>query len=180
MRHFFRAEDWVPFPVETVFAFFANPANLPALMPRWQRARVEEVKLIAPALSPGNVLLPIAAGAGSLITITFCPLPLLPLRLPWDAVIVEFEWNRTFCDDQWPRGPFHYWRHRHTVTPQVESGISGTRVADDLEYELPLGVLGDIANRIFVGRQIHGIFAYRRRRLLELLAAPRAATPEFS
>ena len=176
MQSRFRVEHWVPFPPEVVFAFFANPANLPALMPPWQKARVEEVILVAPPLLPDDPPRPFAAGAGSRMTITFCPVPLLPLRLPWDAVITDFEWNRTFCDEQRPRGPFHYWRHRHTITPEAKGATAGTRVADDLEYELPLGLLGDIANKILVARQIRGIFAYRQGRLLELLTAPAART----
>ena len=43
MRHPFAAEQWLPYPVELVFAFFANPQNLPRLMPAWQKARIEEI-----------------------------------------------------------------------------------------------------------------------------------------
>ncbi len=64
MRHTFQSEQWVPYPRERVFAFFADPANLPPLMPAWQRARVEKA--------------PDAAGEGSLITISFRPVPFFP------------------------------------------------------------------------------------------------------
>ncbi len=40
MRHTFQTEQWLPFPVELVFAFFAYPENLPRLMPAWQKARI--------------------------------------------------------------------------------------------------------------------------------------------
>jgi ligand-binding SRPBCC domain-containing protein len=171
MRHFFRTEHWVPYPVETVFAFFANPANLPRLMPAWQRARVEKAIYVLPPALAREQARPFAAGTGSRITISFRPVPLLPLRVPWDAVIADFAWNRSFCDEQRPRGPFHYWRHLHTVTREEQGAIEGTRVLDDLEYELPLRMFGDAANSMFVARQIRAIFAFRQKRLAELLAS---------
>jgi len=174
MRHRFHGQQWLASPIERVFAFFANPANLPRLMPAAQKARVEEAILVAPSALAGEQVRPVAAGTGSRITISFRPVPPLPLRMPWDAVIVDFEWNLTFCDEQRPRGPFHYWRHRHTVTPEAQGGIAGTRIDDDVEYELPLGVLGDAANSIFVARQIRAIFDFRQKRLVELLAGARS------
>ena len=48
MRHFFQAEQWLPYPIETVFAFFANPENLPPLMPAWQKARIEKLSIVPP------------------------------------------------------------------------------------------------------------------------------------
>jgi len=170
MRHRFHGQQWLALPIESVFAFFANPANLPRLMPEWQNARVDEAIFVAPPALAYEQERPRVAGTGSRITISFRPLPLLPLRMRWDAEIVDFEWNVTFCDEQRPRGPFRYWRHRHTVTPEAQHGISGTRIADDVEYELPLGLLGDAANIIFVARQIRAIFDFRQKRLVELFA----------
>ena len=48
MRHRFQTEQWVPYSLERVFAFFADPGNLPPLMPVWQRARVEGANYVAP------------------------------------------------------------------------------------------------------------------------------------
>jgi hypothetical protein len=47
MVHRFTAGQWLPYPVPFVFAFLADPHNLPGLMPAWQKARVEELKLVA-------------------------------------------------------------------------------------------------------------------------------------
>jgi ligand-binding SRPBCC domain-containing protein len=153
MRHTFQSEQWVPYPRERVFAFFADPANLPPLMPRWQHARVEKV--------------PDAAGVGSLITISFRPVPLLPVRLEWDALITEFRWNDFFCDEQ-RRGPFKYFRHCHRIREER----NGTVVSDHVEYELPFGVLGDVAHSVMMKRQIRSLFRHRQKMLpilLELL-----------
>jgi hypothetical protein len=75
-------EQWVPFPVERVFLFFANPENLPRIMPPSTGARNLKVLLARPVSFPaeGNFTQPIA-GEGSQIVTSFRALPFLPIRL---------------------------------------------------------------------------------------------------
>ena len=167
MRHHFQAEQWLPFPVELVFAFFANPENLPRLMPTWQKARIEEASIAPPPPNPQR-LRGVAAGAGTRMTISFRPFPFSPIRVPWDAEITEFAWNDHFCDVQ-HRGPFAFWHHCHHVTAETRNGQPGALLRDELEYELPLGILGEIAQRIAGKAQLNYIFHYRQRRTAELL-----------
>jgi len=173
--------QWVPFPVELVFAFFANPANLPHLMPEWQQARIESSQIVPPptrplAPDPSLRFQSPAAGAGSEMTISFRPVPLLPFRLSWLARITEFDWNDHFCDEQ-VQGPFVSWLHCHHIRTETRDGIPGTLVADDLRYELPMGPLGEIANAVFVDRMMKGIFAHRQEQLDKVLpVALRQAT----
>jgi ligand-binding SRPBCC domain-containing protein len=167
MRHTFHTEQWVPYPITTVFAFFADPANLPRLMPSWQRARIEQAHIVPPPYSmaePDQAV----AGAGSVMSIVFRPFPLSPILMRWKASIVEFEWNRRFCDEQ-PEGPFAYWRHCHHVSEESRDGLRGTLVEDDLVYELPLGLISEPIHTLIVRRQIETIFRHRQQRLLELL-----------
>lgn len=181
MRHTHIAEQWLPYPVQTVFDFFANPDNLPRLMPEWQQARIENAKFTAPPWRPGVQLDPvasgtIAAGQGTRMRITFLPFPYAPFRVPWDAEITEFEWDDHFCDVQ-HRGPFAYWKHCHHLEPQLRGVLQGTLLRDHVEYELPFGPLGDLANRLFVKRQMEAIFLFRQKRTSELL--PRMDGGEF-
>jgi ligand-binding SRPBCC domain-containing protein len=172
MRHSFRGRQWVPYPVEQVFAFFADPANLPRLMPQWQRARIEQSNFTQPPPPPNDAMLApgqAVAGKGSTMIITFQALPFLPIRMKWEAIITDFHWNESFCDEQ-PKGPFAYWRHCHRVSRQRQGTVEGTEVLDDLIYALPFGIVSEPAHAIFVRRQIEGIFSYRQNRLLELLA----------
>jgi len=120
MRLYFETEQWLPYPTELVFAFFANPENLPRLMPPWQRARIEEAVFApSPPRPTDSPRYPgIAAGNGTLLTIGFRPFPFAPFRIPWEARIEDFRWNEGFCDVQL-RGPFKYWRHCHTVSPAL-------------------------------------------------------------
>jgi ligand-binding SRPBCC domain-containing protein len=171
MHHIFEAEQWLPYPIEYVFGFFSNPENLPRLMPAWQKARIEEASFAPPPPRPeGTPRLPgVAAGAGTRMTISFRPFPFCPVRLPWEAEITEFAWNDHFCDIQ-HRGPFAYWKHCHRLSSVEKDGKAGTRVHDHVEYEMHLGLLGELANKLVVPGQFKGIFDYRHKRTEELMA----------
>jgi ligand-binding SRPBCC domain-containing protein len=169
MRHTFEAEQWLPYPIELVFAFFADPQNLPHLMPAWQKPRIEEAMYAPPPPPPDNKLRTLAAGAGSRMTISFRPFPYSPFRVPWEAEISEFAWNDHFCDIQL-RGPFAYWRHCHRLRAETRADQLGTLLRDELEYEMHFGTLGELAHSIAVRSQIKKIFTFRHKRTEELLA----------
>lgn len=168
MRHVFQARQWLPYPPPVVFAFFANPGNLPPLMPAWQHARIDELHLIAPPAPPPGSPSKLGTGVGTTMLLSFRALPLLPLRLHWRALIPEFAWNDHFCDEQ-TAGPFAYWRHCHSVQSETQNGVEGTVVHDHVTYELPGGRLGDLANLLGGRLQIRYIFAYRHRQTAKLL-----------
>jgi len=175
MPHF-RTEQLLPHSIDRVFAFFADPANLPRLMPAWQRARIESANLVAPPPPPPELAVPqslvetIQAGSGTELHLTLQPFPLLPLRLPWIAVIEDFRWLEGFCDVQ-QTGPFTHWRHCHTLSPQpYKAQLHGTLLTDVVEYTVPLGPLGTLADALFLRHQIAATFRFRHQRTFELLA----------
>jgi ligand-binding SRPBCC domain-containing protein len=173
MHHSYHSEQWLPYPVELVFAFFANPGNLPRLMPRWQKTRIDQASFTAPPPYPASdrVLASktIAAGAGTRMLISFRPFPFSPIRAQWQAEITQFVWNDHFCDHLL-RGPFSHWNHCHRLQSETRANTPGTLLCDDVEYELPFGKLGDLARRLFIARQLRSIFAYRHAQASKLLA----------
>lgn len=161
----FIAEQKLAYPLEVVFAFFANPENLPRLMPAWQKTKIVEAELRPPtALPAGARRLPgMVAGNGSRLLLSFRAAPFIPIRMGWEARIEDFRWNEGFCDVQL-RGPFRYWRHCHTV--RAEEG--GTVVRDEVAFTLR----GDPLSRIalpLVRRQMAALFDFRHRRTVELM-----------
>jgi ligand-binding SRPBCC domain-containing protein len=166
-------EQWVPFPVDRVFAFFADPLNLPRLVPAWQDARIDSLELQAPE---GGSSKSHAAGRGSRILLSFRPVPLSPIRLRWLALIDEYTADHHFCDLQ-VTGPFRYWRHCHLVNPEMHGEVAGTRVTDVVDYQWPGGSASSAIDLLGGRLQIRQLFHYRQRRLLRLLrkeTAPRA------
>ena len=160
----FITDQWVPFPIERVFAFFANPTNLPRLMPAWHDARIDSLELH----SPHGRSIPAAAGRGSRILLSFRPLPLSPIRLRWLAQIDEYVANHHFCDLQ-VTGPFGYWRHCHLVSPETHGDTEGTRVTDVVDYQWLRGSTNRAIDALGGRFQIRRLFRYRHRCLLRLL-----------
>jgi len=143
-------------PVEKVFLFFANPNNLP------------RIKLAAPPMRPGIANRDGLAGVSSEIVTSFRLFPFLPLRAQWIALITEFEWNHHFADIQ-KKGPFKRFRHRHEMSAEMRDGVTGTVVRDNIEYDAGFGVLGDVANKLFIAPSLRKTFEYRQKMLEKLL-----------
>jgi ligand-binding SRPBCC domain-containing protein len=150
-------------------------------MPPWRHARIERAVIIPPPSSnlprlgtaPPRRFAPVAAGTGTRLTLSFRPFPHSPFRLSWEAEIAQFSWNKYFLDRQ-RRGPFSFWEHTHVLEPEARpdaSGvlIDGTLLRDHVIYELPLGPVGNLAQKLFVARELDQTFAYRRQRTAELL-----------
>ena len=158
-------EHWIAAPLEKVFAFFADPMNLPSIMPAWLDIRFEEA-VIVPA--PG--VLAHFAGVGTRFVASYRALPFLPLRIQSEAKIVGFGLNQFFSDVQ-TKGPFRSWHHRHEFVAESRGGISGTRIRDRMEYEIGFEPLGRIVNALFVAPQMRRTFAYRQGAVERLLVS---------
>ena len=135
---------WLPQPVEHVFAFFADAANLESITPPWLRFEI---------LTP--LPIPIAEGT----CIDYC-LRYRGFPLRWRTEILAWEPPHRFVDSQ-IKGPYRRWVHEHVFVEQD----GGTLATDYVEYAL-LG--GAFTNALFVGRDLESIFAYRRQRMLEI------------
>jgi ligand-binding SRPBCC domain-containing protein len=135
-------------PVDDVFAFFADAANLEAITPPALGFRI---------LTP----LPVGMASGTLIDYR---LRLFGIPFRWRTRIEVFEPGVRFVDVQLS-GPYRLWRHSHVFVPLGR----GTLVVDAVVYELPLGALGAAAHALFVRRTLEHIFDHRRQRIAALL-----------
>lgn len=162
-------EQWVPFPLERVFLFFANPRNLPRIMPPATDTRLDRLTLVPPPNPSGSSTSDTSlAGVGSLIVTSFRLLPVLPFRAQWVARITEFEWDHHFADTQ-DKGPFRTFHHRHEFSAEEKHGVRGTIVRDHIEYEIGFGLADRIAQPLFVGPQMARAFRHRHKALEALL-----------
>jgi len=128
-------------PVEKVFAFYSNAANLEAITPPFLRFRI---------LTPT----PIAMRAGTRIEYALS-LHGVPVR--WRTLITRWEPGVCFVDKQ-ASGTYPLWRHTHTFEPRGHS----TLMHDVVEYREPFGALGQLAHVLVVRRMLDRIFNYRR------------------
>lgn len=163
-------KSWVPFPLKQVFLFFADPANLPHIMPRVTDTRIDALRLIAPPAAASSVSseqLQRLAGVGSEIVTSFRLLPPFPLRGLWTARVTSFQWNEFFEDVQ-VQGLFKSWHHRHELLAEVRDGVEGTHVIDKIDYTFGLGPLDTLLEPI-ISKQIERTFVQRQRILPNLL-----------
>jgi ligand-binding SRPBCC domain-containing protein len=183
----FETRQWVPFPVEQVFAFFAVPANLPRLMPARMQTRIDAMRLTAPPELPAtsealfrNVDggISSAAGAGSEIQVSFCPFSWSKKRVNWTAKVIDFEWNSYIRDEQ-VRGPFREFQHRHGITVESRYGRVGTLISDDIQYVMPYGFFGQLGDG-FVQKMLTRSFEERQKQLPGLLALDSAMNRVFT
>ena len=147
--HTLRREQRLARPIDEVFAFFGDARNLEAITPPLLRFRV---------LTPD----PIAMGPGALIRYR---LRVRGMPVGWLTAIREWEPPHRFVDEQL-RGPYALWHHTHTFE---RDGDDATIMRDEVRYALPFGPLGELARRLFVGRDVEEIFDFRARRIVELL-----------
>jgi len=172
MIHRVEFEQWVPVATERVFLFFANPNNLPRIMPREIGTKLVALRLVPPPPVPiGQQAIPrddSLAGLGSEIVTSFRLFPFLPLRAQWIALITEFEWNHHFADIQ-REGPFKRFQHRHEFSTKTRNNVKGTIVRDVIEYDPGFGLLGQLPQKFFIAPTLRQTFEYRQQMLEKLL-----------
>jgi len=144
--HVMRFEQRLEAPPETVFPFFADPRNLEAITPPLLRFRL---------LTPD----PEAIGVGTFLQYAL-RIHGVPVR--WDTLIGEWEPPSRFVDVQ-VRGPYRLWHHTHSLQPL--DGGSATLMRDTVRYAVGFGVLGEIARRAVVARDVAAIFSFRAERV---------------
>jgi ligand-binding SRPBCC domain-containing protein len=136
----FRSEQFVPRPLDEVFEFFSQAENLQQLTPPWLHFRILSIE-------------PAPIGRGTLLRYSL-RWRIFPIR--WTTKIIEREPPHRFVDVQL-KGPYKLWHHEHRFAAEGD----GTRIADEVQYLLPFGILGSIAHRLKVKNDAGTIFAFR-------------------
>ncbi|HXV06157.1 MAG TPA: SRPBCC family protein [Solirubrobacterales bacterium] len=154
-EHILERSQRVPVPAERAFDFYADPVNLEPMTPPWLHFRVT---------TPG----PIAMGAGTLLDYRL-RLHGFPIR--WQTRIETWEPPLRFSDTQ-ARGPYSLWEHTHVFEPD---GAHACTIHDRVRYAIPYGPLGELAQSLFVHRDLERIFDFRRDALAAHFATAQGA-----
>ncbi len=88
--------------------------------------------------------------------ITYKVRPLLGIPLNWMTEITHVKDLEYFVDEQ-RLGPFSIWHHQH----KLETIEGGVLMTDIVSYRPPLGIIGALANRLLIKRQLEQVFPYR-------------------
>jgi ligand-binding SRPBCC domain-containing protein len=147
--HTIKTVQKIPVSLEKAWEFFSNPANLQAITP-------DDMGFKIISRHHGDKMY-----AGQIIE--YKVKPLLGIPVYWMTEITQVKDKEYFIDEQ-RYGPYSLWHHQHHF-----KGINGgVEMTDIVHYKMPLGLIGRLANKLFVRRKLSKIFTYRYQKVIEL------------
>jgi ligand-binding SRPBCC domain-containing protein len=132
----------IPISLDQAWDFFSKPDNLKDITPSNLGFNIIS-KYHGSTMYPGQI-------------IEYTVKPVLGIPLYWMTEITHVADKQYFVDEQ-RFGPYSLWHHQHHFKA-VDGGVEMT---DIVHYKLPFWILGDIANTLFVKKQLDTIFNYR-------------------
>ncbi len=145
MVYQFIQEQHLPITIIEAWDFFSSPENLAEITPPQMGFQIMNGK-------------PKPMYAGQIIQYTVKLV--LGIPLTWVTEITQVNKPHFFVDEQ-RKGPYKIWHHQHHFVENDQ----GVLMEDIVTYEVPLGVLGQIANALFISKQLNQIFDYRKQYL---------------
>jgi len=140
--HSIKSIQKIPAPLELVWDFYADHANLQLITPSYMRFEIISQNLNE-KLHTGQV-------------IEYKVRPMFKIPLYWMTVIKKVEAPIYFMDEQ-RKGPYSIWQHQH----YFKAIEGGTEMTDIVLYKNPFGIIGELANGLLVKRKLRNIFEYR-------------------
>ena len=145
------AQQALPISMEQAWEFLSSPANLSVITPPHMGFEI---------LSGGGE----AMYPGQIIQYNVSPFPGVTTR--WVTEITHVKEGEYFVDEQ-RFGPYSLWHHKHFIK-KCEGGVI---MEDQIDYKLPLGIIGQLGHGLLVKKQLMKIFQYRENKLQELFGA---------
>ena len=136
----------LPASLEQVWDFISSPENLKEITPDYMGFVISTPNL-PKKIYPG-------------LMISYKVSPLLGIKMNWLTEITQVKEPQYFVDEQ-RAGPYALWHHEHRLSPTDK----GVLMTDLVTYRPPGGPLGDLAQRMFIRKQLEGIFRYREEAL---------------
>ncbi|WP_343486545.1 SRPBCC family protein [Allomuricauda sp. d1] len=143
-----KAKQGLPISRREAWEFLSDPKNL---------------KVITPDKMGFHIL----SGAdrpmyqGQIIQYIVKPFPGFSTK--WVTEITHVKDGEYFVDEQ-RFGPYSLWHHKHFLT-EIEGGVE---MEDLIDYKIPFGFIGQVAQPFVVKKQLKKIFEYREAKLNSL------------
>mgnify|MGYP006263760125 CR=1 FL=1 len=142
MIYQFKTKQLLKSDLETVWDFVSSPRNLKKITPPYMGFDITS-KDLPLKMYPGMI-------------ISYKVSPLLSIPTTWVTEITQVEKHKFFIDEQ-RVGPYTMWHHQHFL----EETKDGILMTDIVTYKPPFGILGSIANSLFIKKKLKSIFDYR-------------------
>jgi ligand-binding SRPBCC domain-containing protein len=137
----------LPISLEEAWDFLSSPYNLKTITPEHMGFRIKN------DVKEGDKMF-----AGQIIVYDITPLP--GYKTEWVTEITHVENLNYFIDEQ-RFGPYALWHHKHELIA-IDGGV---QMNDTIHYKIPFGILGRIANFLFIRKQLETIFNFREEKL---------------
>ena len=129
--------------LDEAWNFFTSPLNLVKITPPDMNFVVTSEYNATENVYPGMI-------------ITYFISPLFGIKLRWMTEITHVKEKEYFVDEQ-RFGPYALWHHQHHFK-SVDGGIMMT---DIVNYAIPYGFIGRMANSLFVKKKLKRVFDFR-------------------
>ncbi len=143
-----KKDQFLPISLDQAWDFFSSPVNLKKITPEYMGFKITS-EFGDGKMYPGQI-------------ISYVVTPVLGIPMSWTTEITHVLDKKYFVDEQ-RFGPYSFWHHQHWFR-EVEGGVEMT---DIVNYGLPLGFLGRMANALFVKSKLQEIFDYREKVVLK-------------
>lgn len=141
-------QQFIPRPLDEIWHFFSRPENLNDITPADMSFQIlSDIR---------NV--PMYEG----MIICYKVSPFAGIQMDWVTEITHIANQRFFVDEQ-RFGPYAMWHHEHHFEPQD----GGVLMTDILHYKVPYGIIGSLADALFVDAKVEQIFRYRQKAIAE-------------
>ena len=147
--YFYKTEQFLPISINKAWDFFSDAENLAVITPPSLGFKIL-TKIKDTEIYEGML-------------IEYKVRPLFNISLNWKTEIEKVHKPYSFTDKQL-KGPYHLWEHTHQFF-EKENGIL---MKDRVKYQMPYGVIGELAHSILVRYKIEDIFAYRKQVLKQI------------
>lgn len=142
-------EQKIPVSLDTIWEFMSTPRSLAKITPPDVRMEMTS-ELDSEKMYAGQI-------------IQYKLYPMLGIKMTWVTEITQVKEKEYFVDTQ-PFGPYSFWHHKH-LFKSIEGGVLMT---DIIDYKLPMGFIGDIANSLFIRKKLEKVFEHRFKAMEEL------------
>jgi ligand-binding SRPBCC domain-containing protein len=138
----------LPITIDKAWDFLSDPANL---------------KTITPAYMSFDILSGADRSMFAGQIIQYIVTPILGIKTKWVTEITHLVDKHYFVDEQ-RFGPYALWHHKHFIK-EIKGGVE---MEDIIDYKVPFGWLGQLAQPLLVKPKLEEIFNYRTQKLEEL------------
>ncbi|MEM9887245.1 MAG: SRPBCC family protein [Bacteroidota bacterium] len=142
-------QQFIPKSLDEVWNFFSRPENLNKMTPKGVSFKILS-DLEGIEMYEGMVIL-------------YKISPIANIQMNWMTEITHIKEGKYFVDEQ-RFGPYALWHHEHHFERQAD----GILMTDMLHYKVPYGIIGSIADAVFVDRKVEEIFTYRKEAVEEI------------